>query len=284
VALDEQRESFAPVLWNERKTEQPERIEQIWFSGVHSNVGGGYPRQGMSLVALDWIMSRAEQHGLRFVPAERLIYRYHADVDDKMYDSRGGIGVFYRWQARDVQRLCDENGIVPKIHRSVFERIARNTEGYAPGSLPADAVVVATTGSPAVGEAIRALVRDHHGSAIPLLRREARLQLLGRYAYWAFVYGVLATAALMLWHYGGDAAAGSERWQQVVRNLANRLASSYWLGLLLQVLWQNKWLPVWLLVTFWIGIRVDAQLDRAYSEFWHRDDMRLKLRRLIGLG
>jgi len=284
VALDEQRESFAPVLWNERKTEQPERIEQVWFSGVHSNVGGGYPRQGMSLVALDWIMSRAEQHGLRFVPAERLIYRYHADVDDKMYDSRGGIGVFYRWQPRDVQRLCDENGIVPKIHRSVFERIARNTEGYAPGSLPADAVVVTTTGSSAVGEAIRALVRDHHGSAIPLLRREARSQLLGRYAYWAFVYGVLATAALMLWHYGADAAAGSERWQQVVRNLANRLASSYWLGLLLQVLWQNTWLPVWLIVTFWIGIRVDAQLDRAYSEFWHRDDMRLKLRRLIGLG
>ena len=284
VALDEQRESFAPVLWNERKTEQPERIEQVWFSGVHSNVGGGYPRQGMSLVALDWIMSRAEQHGLRFVPAERLIYRYHADVDDKMYDSRGGIGVFYRWQPRDVQRLCDENGIVPKIHRSVFERIARNTEGYAPGSLPADAVVVSTAGSSAVSEAIRALVRDHHGSAIPLLRREARSQLLGRYAYWAFVYGVLVTAALMLWHYGADAAAGSERWQQVVRNLANRLASSYWLGLLLQVLWQNKWLPVWLLVTFWIGIRVDAQLDRAYSEFWHRDDMRLKLRRLIGLG
>ena len=88
----------------------------------------------------------------------------------------------------------------------------------------------------------------------------------------------------MLWHYGADAAAGSERWQQVVRNLANRLASSYWLGLLLQVLWQNTWLPVWLIVTFWIGIRVDAQLDRAYSEFWHRDDMRLKLRRLIGLG
>ena len=284
VALDEQRESFAPVLWNERKTEQPERIEQVWFSGVHSNVGGGYPRQGMSLVALDWIMSRAEQHGLRFVPAERLIYRYHADVDDRMYDSRGGIGVFYRWQPRDVQRLCDENGIVPKIHRSVFERIARNTEGYAPGSLPADAVVVTTIGSSAVGEAIRALVRDHHGSAIPLLRREARSQLLGRYAYWAFVYGVLAAGALMLWHYGADAAAGSERWQQVVRNLANRLASSYWLGLLLQVLWQNKWLPVWLIVTFWIGIRVDAQLDRAYSEFWHRDDMRLKLRRLIGLG
>jgi len=284
VALDEERESFAPVLWNERKTEQPERIEQVWFSGVHSNVGGGYPRQGMSLVALDWITSKAEQHGLRFVPAERLMYRYHADVDDKMYDSRAGVGVFYRWQPRDVQRLCDDNGVVPKVHRSVFERIARNTEGYAPGSLPADPVVVSTTGSPAVSEAIRALVRDHHGSAIPLLRREARSQLLGRYAYWAFVYGVLVTAALTIWNYVAGAAAGTERWQQVARNLATHLASSNWLGLLLQVLWRNNWLPLWLLVTFWIGMRVDDQLDRTYSEFWHRDDMRLKLRRLIGLG
>ena len=275
---------MAPVLWNERKTEQPEWIEQVWFSGVHSNVGGGYPRQGMSLVALDWMMSKAERHGLRFVPAERLRYRNHADVDDKMYDSRAGIGVFYRWQPRDIQRLCDDNGIAAKIHRSVFERIARNTEGYAPGSLPADAAIVSTTGSSAVSEAIRALVRDHHGSAIPLLRREARAQSLGRYAYWAFVDGVLLTAALTIWSYGADAAAGTERWQQVARNVVDRLVSPSWLGLLLQTLWRHLWLPAWLVVTFWIGIRVDDQLDRRYSEFWHRDDLRLKLRRLIGLG
>jgi hypothetical protein len=284
LALDEERESFAPVLWNESKTEQPERIEQVWFSGVHSNVGGGYPRQGMSLVALDWIMGKAEQHGLRFVPAERLMYRYHADVDDRMYDSRAAIGVFYRWLPRDVQQLCDENGVTPKIHRSVFERIARNTEGYAPGSLPADAAVISTDAPSAATEAIRALVREHHGSPIPLVRREARAQLLGRYSYWAFVYGVLTTAGLTVWRYVGNAVAGTERWQDAVLNLANRLVSSEWLGLLLMTLWRHKWLPVWLVVTFWIGIRVDQYLDRRYSEFWHRDDMRLKLRRLIGLG
>jgi Uncharacterized alpha/beta hydrolase domain (DUF2235) len=284
LALDEERESFAPVLWNELKTEEPERIEQVWFSGVHSNVGGGYPRQGMSLVALDWIMGKAEQHGLRFIPAERLMYRYHADVDDKMYDSRAGIGVFYRWLPRDVQQLCDENGVSPKVHRSVFERIARNTEGYAPGSLPVDAAVISTDAPSAATEAIRALVREHHGSVIPLVRREARAQLLGRYSYWAFVYGVLTTGGLIVWRYGDNAVAGTERWQDAVLNLANRLVSSEWLGLLLMTLWRHKWLPVWLVVTFWIGIRVDQYLERRYSEFWHRDDMRLKLRRLIGLG
>ena len=95
---------------------------------------------------------------------------------------------------------------------------------------------------------------------------------------------MLVTAALTIWNYVAGAAAGTERWQQVARNLATHLASSNWLGLLLQVLWRNNWLPLWLLVTFWIGMRVDDQLDRTYSEFWHRDDMRLKLRRLIGLG
>jgi hypothetical protein len=28
-------------------------------------------------------------------------------------------------------------------------------------------------------------------------------------------------------------------------------------------------------------LKVDKRLDRTYSEFWHRDDLRLKLRRLI---
>ena len=53
LALDEERESFAPVLWNEAESASPGRIEQVWFAGVHSNVGGGYPKQGMSLVPLD---------------------------------------------------------------------------------------------------------------------------------------------------------------------------------------------------------------------------------------
>jgi hypothetical protein len=286
LALDEQRESFAPVLWNELKTEQPERIEQVWFSGVHSNVGGGYPRQGMSLVALDWMMSKAELHGLRFVPAERLLYRYHADVDDKLYDSRAGIGVLYRWQPRDVQRLCEANGVPPRIHRSVFERIARNTEGYAPGSLPSDAAVISTNASAPAAEAIRALVREHHGSSIPLLRREARTQLLGRYSYWMFAYGVLAVAGLTIGSFVADAVASTERGQQVVRSLASVLARMNGLERVLQTLWLWRYrvLGPWLVVTFWIGIWVDHQLDRTYSEFWHRDDMRLRLRRLIGLG
>ena len=62
LAIDDERHSFHPILWDEGE-EDAGRIEQVWFAGAHSNVGGGYPKQGMSLVALEWMMRKAECTG-----------------------------------------------------------------------------------------------------------------------------------------------------------------------------------------------------------------------------
>jgi uncharacterized protein (DUF2235 family) len=286
LALDEERESFAPLLWDEAATAEPQRIEQVWFAGVHSNVGGGYPRQGMSLVALDWIMAKAEAapHGLRFVEAERVAYRYHADVGDKMYDSRGGASLFYRWLPRDVRRLCADNGVVPKVHRSVFERIALNTEGYAPGSIPADPEVVSLSQPAAMTDAVRALVRKQHGSPAPLLEREAGTLRLGRWSYWLFAWGMFITAFFTIRSYVGVVLEGTITWRDVMRNVAETILSSQWLGLVLQTWWRHPWLVAWLALTLTLAVWVDRRLDRTYSRFWHADDMRRKLRNTLGLG
>jgi len=55
VSIDDERHTFHPMMWDERGQEASSRphVEQVWFTGVHSNVGGGYPKQGISLVALD---------------------------------------------------------------------------------------------------------------------------------------------------------------------------------------------------------------------------------------
>jgi uncharacterized protein (DUF2235 family) len=83
LALDDERNTFHPRLWNEvpvdgapgtgvvdanRHTRhiRDERISQVWFAGVHSNVGGGYPNDGLSYVSLQWMMREAEHQGLRF--------------------------------------------------------------------------------------------------------------------------------------------------------------------------------------------------------------------------
>lgn len=144
LSIDDDRRTFRPELWNEKGIPAGQ-VDQVWFAGVHSNVGGGYVKQGMSLVALDWIMAEAERCGLRFINADREYVRTHQDVHAELYEARAGLGVYYRWEPRDIVKLCRLHNIAsPKIHISVFERIAQGTGSYAPISLPYRCEVVRT--------------------------------------------------------------------------------------------------------------------------------------------
>jgi uncharacterized protein (DUF2235 family) len=64
VAIDEKRPKFSVSLWDEAGEQAERGIEQVWFAGVHSDVGGGYARKGLSDVALEWMLERAECAGL----------------------------------------------------------------------------------------------------------------------------------------------------------------------------------------------------------------------------
>jgi len=63
MALDERRRDFPVTRWDERAG-----IEQVWFAGSHSDVGGGYPAAecGLSDLALDWMMANLAARGVRF--------------------------------------------------------------------------------------------------------------------------------------------------------------------------------------------------------------------------
>ena len=51
LALDDERDTFHPLLWDEQHeyrliqagTVKADRLQQVWFAGMHSDVGGGYP-------------------------------------------------------------------------------------------------------------------------------------------------------------------------------------------------------------------------------------------------
>jgi uncharacterized protein (DUF2235 family) len=70
VAIDERRAFFRNRLW--RRPESPDAewgpkdVKQVWFPGVHCDVGGGYPEQesGLSKIALDWMLQEAKAFGL----------------------------------------------------------------------------------------------------------------------------------------------------------------------------------------------------------------------------
>ncbi len=64
MALDERRRDFPVTRWDKDK-----RIEQVWFIGAHSDVGGGYAAResGLSDIALDWMMRKLADVGVLFV-------------------------------------------------------------------------------------------------------------------------------------------------------------------------------------------------------------------------
>ena len=173
LALDDERTTFHPVLWTEEgeKLAPPtngnalikdERISQVWFPGVHSNVGGGYPDDSLANVSLSWMMREAELSGLKFKSApnddpDALKQSDSArDKDGRLYDSRQGLGGYYRYGPRKIELLCDmefskrEDDSVkismPKIHQSVFERTLNGAHVYGPIGLPAKYAVVTEAG------------------------------------------------------------------------------------------------------------------------------------------
>lgn len=120
LSLDDERTTFHPVLWNEkneaRKTKVPrftsdERVSQIWFAGVHANVGGGYPDDSLAQIPLYWIAQEAKACGLTFKtanPAAIAEIKEAQDKDGRLYDSRSGFGSYYRYGPRRASRLCNE--------------------------------------------------------------------------------------------------------------------------------------------------------------------------------
>lgn len=63
IAIDEWRWDFRPQVW-ERAADGAASLEQLWFPGVHSNVGGGYAGDGLANAALQWMIAEAMQAGL----------------------------------------------------------------------------------------------------------------------------------------------------------------------------------------------------------------------------
>lgn len=147
LAIDDERTAFWPRVWDEVKTKRTaENVEQVWFSGMHSNVGGGYQRQGMANVALHWMMLRAKKHGMVFKPGiEDEVYQ-DSNIHGRLYNSRDGMAVYYRYHPREIKTLC-ENKLLSniKVHCSTLERLRKCTGNYAPIVLPAVFDVVEST-------------------------------------------------------------------------------------------------------------------------------------------
>ncbi len=139
IALDEKRRLFQPTLWEVAKdTKNPElkqEVEQVWFPGVHSNVGGGYADTGLSDIALLWMIEKAQGTGLGFKESY-LKEKIKPSAKGMIRKSTTGVFAILSKKLRNVNqqgkgKLYDDESETfneydiqrnEKIHYSCFER------------------------------------------------------------------------------------------------------------------------------------------------------------------
>jgi uncharacterized protein (DUF2235 family) len=125
LAIDEQRAPFTPTLWHQQSGDAAsgQELQQVWFAGVHGDVGGGYEETGLSDITLLWMVHQARRYGLEFdtealsetgpremTPESSVDFRVRPDSMGTAHDSRTGL---YRlappWH-RPVGQAADGRG------------------------------------------------------------------------------------------------------------------------------------------------------------------------------
>jgi uncharacterized protein (DUF2235 family) len=260
LSLEDERDAFKPVLWDERYVKgvagaadakhnlhpmsklpgtdewappksnggalpaiDQERLSQVWFVGVHCDIGGGYSQDGLGYFTLDWMIDRAKVYDLKLLDVQTDWLKSLVNPLDKLNDSRSGFAAYYRYKPRkladiyslppyrlsvsedwrNIKRMWrnledpeDEvrealaPGVTllprpkPKIHDAVFERVAVHPDGYVPIVIP---------------QAYQ--VTDAHGAIRPNLREtddQAKVRALRQEKVWDWVWARRVTYFLTM--------------------------------------------------------------------------------------
>jgi len=147
VSMDEKRLAFQPTLFN-----QDDRITEVWFAGVHSDIGGGYWFDGLSDITLQFMLDCLDGC-LQLLAEEELNYddfKTPGAEDSICWDDLNikpiSDGVLHEQKRTGIQaktlspRLIrvNENDLpsagIPIIHHSVCERFNKVTS-YRPYAL-----------------------------------------------------------------------------------------------------------------------------------------------------
>jgi len=134
LAIDERRRAFKPAVWT-KKAGQNE-IKQVWFTGVHRSIGGGYTDTGLSDIAFQWLCECAQKNGLALNAeylAEKSKPNPYAEIEDNYT-----LGYQFLDKLRaspSLRKIGSEECIGEMIHESVMKRIQQESLNYAPKNL-----------------------------------------------------------------------------------------------------------------------------------------------------
>lgn len=136
LSIDECRRNFPKVGWGSaadvqrHATRNPKWLDQVWFAGNHSDIGGSYPEDESRLsdVALEWMIQETQlaPRPPKFSSLKLSIYPSAAGLqhDEIMAFKEAWprwVPVALRWTWRQAVRKIDG---AAKLHPSVFDRFA----------------------------------------------------------------------------------------------------------------------------------------------------------------
>ncbi len=176
LAVDEQRGPYEPTWWEEPEpgAPRPEKVLQVWFAGVHSDIGGGYADdKALAEVPLGWMLEQAREAGLD-LSAGLPAWPVKGDPGGRLHESMSLKWRFahllpdidpYRRPIGAGQRAERRLPPIPgeKLHWSVVDRI----QGDAAGRL-------GRTRLPARSAAARRRAAGARPAGLPRPRRAAR--------------------------------------------------------------------------------------------------------------
>lgn len=145
LALDDERTTFHPLRIDQSHLAEGQVVKEVWFAGVHSDIGGGYPESTLSFVPLVWMADQLDGR-LRFQDGEIEHFKEYQSAIGPRHDSRSGAAVLYRYGPRPILP-GRENGGLPVVHFAVIERMLFGCDDYAPIMLPADCLVLLPDGT-----------------------------------------------------------------------------------------------------------------------------------------
>jgi len=132
LAIDEKRKNFEATLWLQQPHSTGQVLEQVWFPGVHSDVGGGIPENeaGLSDIALQWMIEKAQNCKLNF---DSIVLK--PNITEKIHESYKG---FYKLQSKLFRPIGvyepSKGNTNESLHPSVMQRYNEDIN-YRPQNL-----------------------------------------------------------------------------------------------------------------------------------------------------
>lgn len=137
LSIDEERKTFHPAVWHTiNNEEQKDKMKQVWFSGVHTDVGGGYKEEDLSNISLKWMIREAKAKGLILYasPLYETVMASTPNVNGTMHNELKGVsGKIFKREKRQWNKTTHGE---PHVHESVLKRTNNsdnsNTSKYSP--------------------------------------------------------------------------------------------------------------------------------------------------------